>query len=80
MANKSISQLRDQINAVEARLRNERKEMKSALRTTPGLVKASLSSRKGMAVAFLAATVAGVVWAMRFRRRSGKAPRRIWSP
>ena len=68
MANKSISQLRDQINAVEARLRNER------------LVKASLSSRKGMAVAFLAATVAGVVWAMRFRRRSGKAPRRIWSP
>ena len=37
MANKSISQLRDQINAVEARLRNERKEMKSALRTTPAL-------------------------------------------
>jgi hypothetical protein len=67
MANKSIGELRQKIAAIEERLRIERREMKQALRKTPQLVKATLSSRKAMTIGFLAAAVAGTVWALRLR-------------
>jgi hypothetical protein len=67
MANESMAQLRRQIAAVETRLQNERREIKDALRSTPRLLKATLTSRTAMAAAFIAAAVAGAVLAMRHR-------------
>jgi len=74
MANESMAKLRLQIAAVETRLENERREIKDALRTTPRLLKSTLTSRKGMAAAFIAAAVTGAVLAM--RRRSAARSRR----
>ena len=74
MANESIAKLRRQIAAVETRLENERREIKEALRTSPRLLKSTLTSRKAMAAAFVAAAVTGVVLAM--RRRSVARSRR----
>jgi len=69
MANKSLTELRKDIAEVEARLDRQRREIRAALRATPRLVKSTLSWRRRMTVAFLAAAIGGGVLALRRRAR-----------
>ena len=67
MANESMSELRERIAEVEARLEHERPELTAARRAAPILAKSAMSSRKAMSTAFIAAAIAGTLWALRRR-------------
>jgi uncharacterized protein YktB (UPF0637 family) len=75
MANKSLAELRREIDALEARVEGEKRRLKDALHATGKSLRPRFSSRTGMAGAFLTAVIVGVVGGRRLMasRRAARA-------
>jgi len=65
MANKSITELRKEIKALESRIEGEKRQLKGALRATGRSLRPRLSSRTGIAGVFLTAVIVGTLGGMR---------------
>jgi hypothetical protein len=75
MANKSIAELRKEIEAVEARVEGEKRQLKDALRATGRSLRPRFSSRTGITGVFLTAVIVGVLGGRRLMaaRRAERA-------
>ena len=75
MANETIAELRKQIEALEARVEGEKRQLKDSLRATGRSLRPRFSSRTGIAGVFLTAVIVGVLGGRRLMaaRRTERA-------
>ena len=75
MANKSIVELRREVNALESRIEREKRQLKDAMHATGRSLRPRFSSRTGLAGVFLTAVILGALGGMRLMsaRRAARA-------